>query len=83
VDLLEVKIKIILHHLSFLSGTGAKSFLAVAVCSCGVDDIILWGMISFVSFLDPLESKPSLEGGRGGTHTHSTHESLCTEALRS
>jgi hypothetical protein len=42
VDLLEVKIKIILHHLSFLSGTGAKSFL-----SCGsvflIDDITLGG----------------------------------------
>lgn len=42
-----------------------------AVCSCRMNDITLWGMILFVSFLSLLESKPSLER-KGNPHTHST-----------
>lgn len=52
-----------------------------AVCSCRMNDITLWGMILFVSFLSLLESKPSLER-KGNPHT-ALHEALCTEAFRS
>lgn len=51
------------------------------VLSSGMNDITLWGMILFVSFLRLLESKPSLER-KGNPHT-ALHEALCTEAFRS
>lgn len=72
VDLLEVKIKIIVHNLSCLSGIGAKSFLAVEWQSVPVG----WMTSCFVGWfhLGPFgsieEQTQAWEGGK--PHTHST-----------
>lgn len=67
---LKAKMKVIVHHLSFLSGTKAKSFLAVAVCSCRRDDIILWGRFHLCPFWVCWRAQPALGGKE--THTHGT-----------